>query len=106
MVKGILEMFSDVRPKSMDLSCEAYLKNGGMVDCVVRVSRYIDVSEADMLVEVSFGVGKIVEIDSDDKSIEKIVNICDYELNKIERDVLDEFGSGYSVITEEEIVIL
>ena len=106
MVKGILEMFSDVKPKSIDLSCVAYLKSGGMVDCVVRVSRYIDVSESDKLVEVSFGVGTIVEIDSDDKAIEKIVNIYDYELSKIEDAVLDEFGSEYSVTTEEEIVIL
>lgn len=106
MVKGILEMFSDVKPKSIDLSCEAYLKSGGMVDCVVRVSRYIDVSESDKLVEVSFGVGTIVEIDSDDKAIEKIVNIYDYELSKIEDAVIDEFGSEYSVTTEEEIVIL
>ena len=106
MVKGILEMFSYAKSQTVDISCEAYLKDGGMADCVVRVSKYVDTNEEDMIIEVSFGVGKMVEIDSDNKSIEKIVNICEYELNKIERAMISEFGSGYSVVTEEEIIIL
>lgn len=107
MVKGILEMFdSGHMAKTVDISCEAYLKDGGIADCVVRVCRYVDLNEEDSEIEVTFGVGTVIEIDSECKNIERIVPIYDFERHRIEKEMSNQFGSGYSIVIEEEIVIL
>lgn len=107
MVKGILEMLtSSSLSKRVDIAGEAYLKAGGRAECVIRVNRYTEVHEEDNEIEVTFGVGTIIEIESECKDIEKIVPICEFERHRIEKEVSDMFGEGYSIIIEEEIVIL
>lgn len=107
MVKGILEMFSSGHMSNrVDIAGEAYLTTGERADCVIRVNRYIDVHEEDNEIEVTFGVGAIIEIDSECKNIERIVPICEFERHRIEKEVSEKFGSGYSIMIEEEVAVL